>query len=123
MKKDIERHIEYFLASLRKTDIPLDQIKFILITEFNKRSLIYHFIANTWFESYFSLIQRLGYGKFDLASQILKLNESNDFICLMMAKYNIPNKTKPLDREISAKEIELLEDIMKNSTIGQNTGT
>lgn len=106
MEEEIKEHIETYVSYTGSLFIPIDTIKLILITKFNKRSLMYGFIASKWFKSYMNLIKILGYGEWDQLTQNLKLNPKNPTVELLIVKYNIDKpKEKKLDLTEEEKKI------------------
>lgn len=89
MENEIKEHIEYMIAIHKKTTIDGPTLKFDLITKFNIKSLMYPHVARQWLEQYFLIITRLGLGKYDKGTQSLVLNENNEFVSTMMAKYHV----------------------------------
>lgn len=87
MLLEIREQIEAFVKAESSPKIPLNQVKFILMTQFNKKSLMYSFISGKYLASYCELIRRLGYGKFNTTNQMLELDTDNEFIDILMNKY------------------------------------
>lgn len=87
MEDFIKDFLEYMIAHFKKTEFDVDTIKYVLITKFNKRSLMYSSIAKIWLRNFFDLIRRLGYGLYDVDNMCLRLNVSNEQIQIWIEKY------------------------------------
>jgi len=87
MKDFIYEFIEYMMAKYKRTSFSIDDIKYELITRFNKRSLMYASVAGRWLKQFFDLIQRMGLGTYDVAEMTLKLNENHEKIEIWKIKY------------------------------------
>ena len=87
MEDFIKEFIEYMIARYKRLSFNVDLVKFVMTTKFNKRSLMYPSIAKNWLKDFFDLIQRLGFGYYDVSSQTLILNEGNQDVEVWKAKY------------------------------------
>ena len=75
----------------RKT-ISLDTIKWILLTRYNKRSLMYPSVARNYLKNFFQIAQRLGYGMYDEISMRFVLNTENEEISSAILKHENAKK-------------------------------
>lgn len=92
MKEFVEDFIRFMVDKFKKDNFDVDVIKEQLISQFNKKSLMYSYVSKGWLKEFFLIIKSLGYGRYDLGERRLFLNRNNDFIETLMVKAGIPEE-------------------------------
>ena len=96
MEAFIEELLEYLISRYKQTTLTLDQVNYVLITKFNKKTLMYPSIGGKWMKQLMFLIQRLGFGIYNPSTQLLQLNENNEKIFMWVKKYINDGEHEPV---------------------------
>jgi hypothetical protein len=109
MKEFIEDFLRFMVAKFKRDNFDVDVIKEQLIVQFNKKTLMYSYIASKWLKNFFRIIKILGYGEYNLLDNRLYLNRNSDFIEAIMIKNGIEEKKPTTIKE----EVEVYDELIK----------
>ena len=110
MKDFVEEFLEYMISKKKRLKFGLEEIKYILIYRFDKKTLMYKHHFKFWIKEFFDIIRVGGYGKYDKSNMMLILTPENEFVSKIIFKYNLKfEKPKKEKKENIDKYDELIK--------------
>jgi hypothetical protein len=89
MKEFVIEFLDYMVSTRKNLKFGIEDIKFVLIHRFDKKTLMYKHHYRYWIKEFFDLIRMSGLGKYDKNEMTLILSPDNPDIRKIMFKYDL----------------------------------